>query len=129
MKTYPQAPGFKGEAETSQQAARSVETKADQMRRGVVKCLQKEDLTHDECAARMRPCGMTDVEFEGFKRSVRSRGSELKAAGKIADTGKRRKNTSGRSAVVWRLIKEPAATVYINSQTKTATTAKQLDLL
>lgn len=104
MTTYPTSPGYKGEAETGRRSAAAVTGKAAKMREAVVEAYSRSiaGLTHDECADRLRPDDMGDVEFETFKRSVRSRCSELKAQGKIVQTSERRENASHHMAVVWR---------------------------
>lgn len=108
---YPEAPGFKGEAETGAQAASCVASKAEQLRKMIQNLLKSQQLTHDECAAALRPPMMNDVDYQNFKRSVRSRGSELKAQGIITDSGKRRTNDSGCSAVVWKIVEHPAIVI------------------
>ena len=128
MITYPQSPGFKGEAETSSQAATAAKPNADQLRKEVLAALAKESLTADECAARIRPPSMNDVSFQNFKRSVRSRCSELKAQGKVEDSQLRRKNESGSNAVVLR-IKKTETKVLVSTQPQTTTTATQAMLL
>lgn len=100
--TYPHAPGHKGEAETGSQSAAKVASKAAKMRESIVSAYNGASMTHDECAELLRPETMGDVEFETFKRSVRSRCSELKLQGKLEATGERRENASGHNAVVWR---------------------------
>ena len=104
---YPHAPGYKGEAETGRKSATKVAGKAAKMREAIKDTYRwaVSGLTHDECAGILRPEGMTDVQFEQFKRSVRSRCSELMRQGLIEATNIRRENASGHEAVVWRLFK------------------------
>lgn len=99
--TYPHAPGFKGESETGSQAAAKVASKAAKMRENILDAYKGANMTHDECAELLRPEQMSDVEFETFKRSVRSRCSELKVQGRLEATSERRENASGHAAVVW----------------------------
>ena len=51
--------------------------------------------TADEVADRLNQSPLT----------IRPRVSELRTAGKIRDTGARRRNASGKSAAVWELVK------------------------
>ena len=97
---YPFAPGFKA-AGTSAAAALKVAESAGRIQAQVLEALQADDLTTDECAAVIRPVGMTDVLFERFKRNVRSRFSELSGEGKIFKTTRERLNDSGSMATVW----------------------------
>ena len=104
--TYPQTPGWKTDStETSRQAARAVAPEAKQLQQRVAEAYRGAAMTHDECAELLRPADMGDVAFETFKRSVRSRSSELKAQGRIKATAKRQCNASGHSAVVWRAVR------------------------
>lgn len=102
---YPSSPGSKGEHETGRQAAAAVRSSAEQTRAHALAAYRGAAMTHDECAALLRPEGMGDVAFETFKRGVRSRSSELKAQGRIEPTERRRCNVSGHSAVVWRAVR------------------------
>lgn len=90
---YPFAPGFK-EVTTSKDAAAAVGGKASALRDSVVSTLQWHDRTADEIA--------TDLGVSVL--SIRPRVSELHKQGLIEKTGKRRKNSSGMSAHVWRLV-------------------------
>lgn len=87
--SYPQSPGYKG-GETSLAAARSID--ADTLRAKVLIELHKAPGTADEIAERLR------ID----KLSIRPRCSELKAQGKLTDSGIRRENASGKRAIVYR---------------------------
>lgn len=90
--TYPLSPGFK-EAGTSREAAESMTGCAALLRRRCLDALKNHGpATADEVAARL------DLSV----LSVRPRFSELLRDYRIADTGTRRANASGRSAKVWR---------------------------
>lgn len=89
--TYPAAAGFKG-AETSFEAARSIDAKT--LQRLVLAQLYVRPMTADEIADRL---GID-------KLSIRPRCSELKAQGKLTDSGIRRENASGKRAIVYRLV-------------------------
>ena len=89
---YPQGPGFKATT-TSAAAADKMEGKAELLRKRVLGVLRTSGaLTADEAAASMGESVL----------SIRPRFSELRLDGLIEDTGERRKNHSGRSAIVWR---------------------------
>ena len=96
---YPHVPSAKVNG-TSEDAARSMDSKAGTLRAKVLSYMMiyphdASGWTADEMADEM---GETVL-------SIRPRFSELKALGKIHDTGTRRKNSSGRSAVVWCVLR------------------------
>lgn len=92
--SYPAVPGWKAR-DTSRAAA---EATPAQLLRGKVLAEFKRYggcwLTADEVAERL---GLSVL-------SVRPRVCELSALGSIYDSGERRKNASGRSAIVWRPV-------------------------
>lgn len=88
---YPARPGCRPTApETSEAAATSIRTSADTLRAA---CLRERSYTADEVAKKLGESVL----------SIRPRFSELKALARIVDSGIRRINSSGKSAVVWRL--------------------------
>lgn len=92
MTHYPETPGFKTDG-PSLVAALNVAEDAATLRAAVLDSLDKHGpATADECAARLNRSIL----------SVRPRFSELRAAGKIGDSGERRRNSSGHTATVWR---------------------------
>lgn len=90
-RTYPVVPGFKRSV-TSHEAARAVSGRAQVLRERCLDVLKREALTADEVADRLGEDWW----------SIRPRISELAADGLVAETGERRKNASGHSAMVWR---------------------------
>jgi predicted HTH transcriptional regulator len=89
---YPHAPGFKRDG-TSKLAAEESKPEASYLRAACLDCIRRDPATADEVA-------------EWLGRSVlavRPRLSELVAQGKIEETGKRRRNASGKLAAVWRV--------------------------
>lgn len=91
---YPLRPGFKGLAETSPDAAAGVAPTAATWRDKAM------------VAYRLRfPSGYTAEELAaviGCERvTAQPRVSELLALGKVVDSGERRRNGSGKRAVVW----------------------------
>jgi predicted ArsR family transcriptional regulator len=93
MSVYPNAPAHRG-IDTSIEAADDIAPKLGRLQHQVVTAIQsarENGLTGDEVAARM-----------GVERwSVRPRTSELRRKGVIRDSGRRRPNASGRSAIIW----------------------------
>lgn len=90
--TYPQAAGWKAR-ETSRAAAER--TPAPILRAKVLAEFQRQNyMTADECAAALRLSIL----------SIRPRVTELSNLGKLMDSGFRRQNASGRSAIVWKPV-------------------------
>ena len=90
---YPHAPGAKAR-ETSFEAAHSIKPATDRLRRLTLDALRQRPMTADEVAA-----------YLGIdKGSIRPRVTELGKQGKVVETGLRRANASGRSAMVWRAL-------------------------
>ncbi len=87
---YPLEPGHK-RRRTSKAAAESMTCEAPVLREKCLALLQSEDLTADEIAERLNRSIL----------SIRPRISELNEMSLISDSGMRRKNASGRSAIVW----------------------------
>jgi predicted ArsR family transcriptional regulator len=82
------------EADTSQAAARALEARAPLLRArvlAVIRAAGSRGLTADEAAQRLRLSVLT----------ARPRVAELAKAGLVRDSGRRRQNRSGRSAIVW----------------------------
>ena len=98
MKTtslYPHEAGYKtDETETSQAAACAIKPDAFSLRQKCLAALRGARLTADEVA-----------ELLGIDRlAIRPRLSELNALNQIVATTERRKNASGKSAVVWAAV-------------------------
>lgn len=89
---YPSTPGSKA-TDTSSSAARAIASRAGVMHDRVleVMCAELWDWTADEMAALLGESVL----------AIRPRFSELVAQGAITDSGHRRKNKSGRSAIAW----------------------------
>ncbi len=92
---YPDAPGFKASG-PSEQAATAIGTTASKLRAAVLAqfAAYPSGATADEVAK--------DLNLSVL--SVRPRVSELKRLGQIRETGGRRKNQSGMTATVWRIV-------------------------
>jgi predicted ArsR family transcriptional regulator len=89
--SYPTVAGHRG-TDTSRAAAESIP--ASLLRGKVLTEFQRRGaMTADECADAMRSSVL----------SIRPRVTELHKFGKLMDTGTRRKNASGRSAIVWKI--------------------------
>ncbi|MFQ3665562.1 MAG: hypothetical protein SNJ79_05940 [Sphingomonadaceae bacterium] len=90
---YPGAPGFR-RRETSSLAAGEVRTRAGRLRDEVLALLRREGpMTADEAAVRLGESVL----------SVRPRFSELALERHILETPERRRNASGRFAIVWKV--------------------------
>lgn len=91
--TYPQSPGYKARS-TSQAAAQATQSRAPRLRQLCIdQLLLNGPLTSDEIADALR------ID----RLSIRPRLSELGRAGRVIDSGMRRKNASGKSAICWKL--------------------------
>lgn len=83
-----------GKTDTSAEAAEAMRGRADSLRSACLSEVVKagdSELTADECAALIDESVL----------AVRPRFTELRAMRKIVNSGQRRKNGSGRNAVVW----------------------------
>ena len=89
--TYPNRPGHR-DTDTSKEAAAAVEGRAVTLRGHALDLLRRESLTADEIAARLGESVL----------AIRPRCAELNKQGLIEDAGDRRKNASGRNAIVWK---------------------------
>jgi hypothetical protein len=93
LATYPDAPGSKG-PETSREAAEAIAPKCARLQRLTLETIStagSRGCTADEAS---QACEMD-------RWSIQPRVSELRAKGLIVDSGLRRLNVTGRSAVVW----------------------------
>lgn len=90
---YPVAPGWKG-ADTSEEAART--TPATLLRAQVQRVLARHPASADQVADAL---GLDVL-------AIRPRVSELRAMGRVVDSGQRTVNRSGKRAVVWRWVEE-----------------------
>jgi len=94
---YPEFPGSQ-DTDTSRDAARSMDNDASTLRCQCIAALAYRDLTADEIAESVGESILT----------IRPRVTELKAKGRVFDSGNRRPNLSGRNAIVWTLTKPTA---------------------
>lgn len=88
---YPEAPGFK-RAGTSEDAARAIAPRAKSLREQVLEEIRRCPATPDEVAKRLKVTVL----------ATRPRVTELQNLGLVVDSGQRRRNDSGRTAIVWR---------------------------
>lgn len=92
---YPDAPGHRG-VETSAEAAEKFAPKVGRLQKMTLEAIASRaanGLTADECA-----------QLIGLDRwSIQPRTSELRRKGLIVDSGLRRKNETGKRAIVWTL--------------------------
>lgn len=90
---YPDSPGHRG-VDTSIAAAADLEAKLGRLQRMVLDAIRDADwlgLTADELCDRLKLSRWT----------VQPRTSELRRKGLIRDSGQRRRNASGKQAIVW----------------------------
>lgn len=93
LQNYPDDPGYRN-TDTSEAAAEDMKPSAKFIRQKVFEAIKAADvigLTTEEIADR------TGIEY----RSVQPRTSELRVEGRIMDSGQRRKNATGKAAIVW----------------------------
>ena len=94
MSKYPSEPGFKGDADTGREAAADMHAKCGRLQQVALAGISAAGgggYTADELAAAL-----------GLDRwTIQPRTSELKAMGLIVDSGMRRRNVTGKRAVVW----------------------------
>ncbi|MFM7011184.1 MAG: hypothetical protein ACKO0Z_17980 [Betaproteobacteria bacterium] len=93
MSAYPDAPGHRN-VETSIAAADAIALKLGRLQRMAQTAIRdagSSGLTADELASRL------DMD----RWSIQPRTSELKHKGLIRDSGQRRKNSTGKMAIVW----------------------------
>lgn len=100
---YPHAPGWRATApETSEKAARQVAPKARRLVDRVYDAICEKPGAVHELARRLAPEGSDALALDRFERNVQPRVSELRALGKVEDSGERRDNQLGNPTVVWR---------------------------
>lgn len=88
---YPHTPGSKRDG-TSREAAQSIAPRAETLRTKALAMIRKHNgLTADECAAVLNESVL----------AIRPRITELSVLKLIRDSGRVRKNASGRKAIVW----------------------------
>ena len=90
---YPSGPGHQG-TDTSIEAAAEIAPTAGTLRNAAFKILSGRPSTADEVAELMSQSVL----------AVRPRITELRRTGQIRDSGVRRKNNSGRRAIVWQIV-------------------------
>lgn len=95
LERYPHAPGHRG-VETSIEAAEDVAPKCGRLQRLTFEAIRERGaagLTFEEAANDL------GLDF----RSIQPRISELRSRGLVVDSGLRRRNSSGKRAIVWTL--------------------------
>lgn len=81
--------------DTSEAAAEAMQDRAETLRAKALDAISRQPATADEVAGQV---GASIL-------AMRPRITELAKMGRIEDSGERRKNASGRSAIVWRSTK------------------------
>jgi hypothetical protein len=90
---YPEVPAARP-MDTSRVAAKTIDVRSQYLKARVLFELRWKPLTADECA----------IAIGETPGAVRPMFSELKKLGRIAATDLRRRNTSGKRAIVWKAI-------------------------
>jgi hypothetical protein len=91
---YPDRPGSKGDGGTSQEAADEMEPHVGRLQKMALDAIREAGetgLTADELADKL----------EVTRWTIQPRTSELRAKHLIGDSGQRRRNASGKRAIVW----------------------------
>lgn len=96
---YPGAPGYK-ESTTSKQAAQGIASKADVLRERVFNVI--DHAVHGITADAIAPL------LHEIPGNIRPRVSELRATGRVFDSGRRGPSSNGRSSIVWTTIQPKA---------------------
>lgn len=94
MNKYPSEPGFKGDADTGREAANDMLSKCGRLQQLALTAIRAAGYagyTADELA----------MALSLDRWTIQPRTSELKAKGLIVDSGLRRRNVTGKRAVVW----------------------------
>ena len=91
--TYPIQPSV-GVRDTSRQSAEAIAPRVPTLRERALELIRQTPRTADECA---------DIMSESIL-AIRPRVAECVAMGDLVDSGVRRKNSSGRSAIVWKAV-------------------------
>ena len=90
---YPRSPGWR-KTDTSRDAARSIAPKAQKLRDIVYRAIEARG---EQGATCHELADITGIEYA----SAQPRFTELRIAGKIEDSGQRRKTPSGKASIVW----------------------------
>lgn len=96
--TYPGHPGHRRDNDTSIAAAEDIATSLGRLQKMTLDAIGNRcgaGLTADECA--------TDLQLQRW--TVQPGVAELRRKGLIIDSGKRRRNVTGKQAIVWVLSK------------------------
>ncbi len=94
---YPDTPGHRG-IDTSIAAAEALASKCGRLQKLTLQAISDAGiagLTADECAERL----------SSDRWSIQPRTSELRRKGLVIDSGMRRRNATGKAAIVWVLAK------------------------
>lgn len=92
---YPLFPAI-GKTDTSAEAAAKISDHSNRIQLAILKALRAHSLTTHELSEHLK------IPYS----SLQPRTSELRAQGKIIDSGRRRKNPSGIKTIVWALVTE-----------------------
>jgi len=135
MSKYPQVPGH-NKVDTSIEAAESMEKSSATLRTRVLKTLKSSQAPgHNKVDTNIYPTFAYPLTSEQISDisgishdNVWKRISELRAMGKVEDSGERRRNRSGRKAIAWQIRTEEGPDPACRKESKKAL-REQIDRL
>ena len=123
MSKYPQAPGH-NKVDTSIEAAESMEKSSATLRTRVLNILGGADFPFVYPMTSEQISDISGISHENVWKRI----SELRAMGKVEDSGKRRRNRSGRKAIAWQIRTEEGPDPACGKESKKAL-REQIDRL
>ena len=123
MSKYPQAPGH-NKVDTSIEAAESMEKSSATLRTRVLNILGGADFPFVYPMTSEQISDISGISHDNVWKRI----SELRAMGKVEDSGKRRRNRSGRKAIAWQIRTEEGPDPACRKESKKAL-REQIDRL
>ena len=123
MSKYPQVPGH-NKVDTSIEAAESMEKSSATLRTRVLNILGGADFPFVYPMTSEQISDISGISHDNVWKRI----SELRAMGKVEDSGKRRRNRSGRKAIAWQIRTEEGQDPACGKESKKAL-REQIDRL
>ena len=123
MSKYPQVPGH-NKVDTSIEAAESMEKSSATLRTRVLNILGGADFPFVYPMTSEQISDISGISHDNVWKRI----SELRAMGKVEDSGKRRRNRSGRKAIAWQIRTEEGPDPACRKESKKAL-REQIDRL
>ena len=123
MSKYPQVPGH-NKVDTSIEAAESMEKSSATLRTRVLNILGGADFPFVYPMTSEQISDISGISHDNVWKRI----SELRAMGKVEDSGKRRRNRSGRKAIAWQIRTEEGPDPACGKESKKAL-REQIDRL